>query len=152
MGLSISYRRPKYTPPKVCKKATTVLLPSWQAVDCPDVETITMRVTWPDEPFALSTPFQAVYKLQRTSPCRWEKFGIVIPAAHGTGAISVEFITFGPFLQVDMLYTWDPGRDYGYTQTFGDYDSRKPRLLLPSIIPPDTSTQATAPVQATITI
>lgn len=152
MGLSISKRRPKYTPPKVCKKSATVLLPTWQRVECPDVETLTMRVVWPAEHLALPNDFIAVYKLSRTAPCHWQKFGIIIPGAHGTGAADVQFTPFGPFLDVELLYTWDVGHDYGYTEQFGDYDSRKPKLLLPSPIGPDFSTLALSVATALITI
>jgi hypothetical protein len=142
MGLGIAKATPKYTPPKVCKKVKKVPSPPWKSVDCPQVPTLTLRVTWPFEHFAIQRDTTRIYRVPQFSPCRWIKTDGFVPGAHGQATLEVIFNTGGPTLDVFIGYTWDPGHDFNYSHRFGDYNSHQTKLLLPSGIEPDASGEA----------
>jgi hypothetical protein len=152
MGLKWSVPRPKYTPPKTCKKAATVQLFSWEKVDCPNVSSITARVTWPAETLGLQNEVISVYNLPRltSNPCVWMANNLF--AGTFTAAMEVNFHPLGPTLDVYLVNVAPTLRAFGYGWTFDDYDSRKPKLLLPSNIPWDPSTYAQGVASCLLTL
>jgi hypothetical protein len=142
MALGISKATPKYTPPKVCKKVKKVISPPWGKVDCPTVQRLTAIVTWPAEQFALNHDVRLIYILEKTAPCTWTKNDGYVPGAHGFAALFVQFRPFGPELEVEIGYQWDPGHNFNYSHLFADYNAHQTKLLVPVGIEPDASGEA----------
>jgi hypothetical protein len=152
MGLGISKPKPKYTPPKVCKKAATVLLPTWNFIACPNVPFVTLKVMLPAELGGLTKDTIAVWRLPRDPGdlCLW--FTNQLTVAGFVAEASVAFNPLGPMLTVVFRYLNNGLQSYSYSRGFTDYDSRKPKLLLPSTIPPTPFTDSAATATALITI
>lgn len=152
MGLGIAKAKPKYTPPKVCKKATTVLLPTWNFVACPNVPYLHVTLYWPQELVGLSELTITHWRLERldVDHCSW---ALENQNLKGNNAgCEVTFFPAGPQLAVAMGYTTPALDTLTYIANFTDYDSRKPKLLLPSRIPFDGFTSARADAGMEITI
>lgn len=146
--------RPKYTPPKVCKKSATVLLPTWNFIQCPKVQTLTIKIQWPEEELLpLPSVQTTINKANQdpTDPCTWIFSGNFLDQSY-VGRIN--FNPIGPELTIEFerFFTGTPTLYYLYGSAFGDYDSRKPKLLLPSNIEPDTTSFARQWALAQVTI